>query len=61
MGLRSRLTSTSRLNEVQFPKKLRLRIPGVLDVQRQASMKCSSRGNCDNGRVGAGQLRDVPQ
>ena len=35
------------LNEVQFPKELRLRhVRGHVDG-RPASMKCSSRRNCD--------------
>ena len=35
------------LNEVQFPKELRLVLLGRLDRADEASMKCSSRRNCD--------------
>ena len=38
---------TTGLNEVQFPKKLRPRTAGGHLHQDHASMKCSSRRNCD--------------
>ena len=41
------LATTSRLNEVQFPKELRhFDVVPLAQVVR-ASMKCSSRRNCD--------------
>ena len=39
--------SSPRLNEVQFPKELRLGRDHVLRLALHASMKCSSRRNCD--------------
>ena len=35
------------LNEVQFPKELRLSPWDAVGVVQAASMKCSSRRNCD--------------
>ena len=40
-----------RLNEVQFPKELQpLQVAGGGYRRRRASMKCSSRRNCNHGR-----------
>ena len=47
----SRLTSSHRLNEVQFPKKLRPRERQAQVLADAASMKCSSRRNCDKEKM----------
>ena len=36
------------LNEVQFPKELRHLVVGGRQLLGEASMKCSSRRNCDD-------------
>ena len=38
----------SSLNEVQFPKELRHLVVGGRQLLGEASMKCSSRRNCDD-------------
>ena len=39
---------TTGLNEVQFPKELRRRLGSLQQRSGDASMKCSSRRNCDS-------------
>mgnify|MGYP000872645117 CR=1 FL=1 len=42
--------SPAGLNEVQLPKKLQRALAAVLGVTQVASMKCSSRRNCNPSR-----------
>ena len=49
------------LNEVQFPKELRLGRDHVLGLALHASMKCSSRKNCDRRITFVNGITDKPQ
>ena len=49
------------LNEVQFPKELRLGRDHVLGLALHASMKCSSRKNCDTATDGQVVVWHEPQ
>ena len=54
--------SASSLNEVQLPKELQLVGPAThVRVQEQASMKCSSRRNCNRGNIVEGGHNPRPQ
>ena len=54
-------SSRCSLNEVQFPKELQQGRPGRHHPGHRASMKCSSRRNCDTNRYTAKTLQVQPQ
>ena len=53
--------TTASLNEVQFPKEMRPEEPVARLQGWHASMKCSSRRNCDTNRYTAKTLQVQPQ
>ena len=59
-GTQAALTTAS-LNEVQFPKEMRPEEPVARLQGWHASMKCSSRGNCDATNHVPVPKREVPQ
>ena len=55
------LWSLCCLNEVQFPKELQLALSHPAVGAGLASMKCSSRRNCNDKAVNAQDKYTVPQ